>query len=85
MARERPLIAWIEALGVQFDTVRALDDGNQQAFGFFAQVVLQAALEARLEQPQAGLHQQQGDHQQPGDQPQAEAALDGLQALAPKR
>ena len=80
---QRPAIAGRQPLRLKLQAGAATADRHQQPFRLVAQAHFQITAQAQLEQPQAGLRQQQADHQQHANQAQAQAPLDRLHPLTP--
>ncbi len=80
---KRPLVGRRQTSFIQLQPLRAAHQGHQQVLAVVAQPGFQVTLQAQLEQPKAGLCQDQADHHHHTDQPQAQAPLDGSHCAFP--
>ena len=83
MPRELPLERGIETPLIQLQTSRTSDQSGQQALRLVTQILFQISAQATVEDPEAGLRQNQSNQQQRRGQANTEPALNGPQPCSP--
>ena len=83
MPRELPLERGIETPLIQLQTIRTTDQSGQQALRLVTQILFQISAQATVEDPEAGLRQNQPNQQQRRGQANTEPALNGPQPCSP--